>query len=301
MRKRWDRAGRIWESLRPLKARMDARGAVEPFSPPNKCWLVERYLLLYTQYNLKIYLKKTICEFIRCGTRLASTAKSAIACWTRCWPATGQTAMSTASFATPRNSALKATDSVAVPPSWWATLFRKIPFLGNLTSFSLYVFIWNRNGIESAFKSIDTKSIKAPEGQGCPRCGGSVFAAEQMLSKGQVCSISINWLNSSIEFVRYLNRNGTNCASTAPTATDRWIRSWPATAPTRIFIARPATANGGDRKVSVTDTPQLWSVLLANRKRPVKPSRVWKPRRVKAVLVADSPSTPPSRWFARTE
>jgi hypothetical protein len=44
----------------------------------------------------------------------------------------------------------------------------------------------NRNGIESAMKSIDTKSIKAPEGQGCPRCGGSVFAAEQMLSKGRV-------------------------------------------------------------------------------------------------------------------
>lgn len=37
-----------------------------------------------------------------------------------------------------------------------------------------------------AFKAIDTKTIKAPEGQGCPRCGGSVFAAELMLSKGQV-------------------------------------------------------------------------------------------------------------------
>lgn len=43
--------------------------------------------------------------------------------------------------------------------------------------------------MEMAFKSIDTKSIKAPEGQGCPRCGGSVFAAEMMLSKGQVCYI----------------------------------------------------------------------------------------------------------------
>ncbi|KAK7874520.1 hypothetical protein R5R35_001601 [Gryllus longicercus] len=30
----------------------------------------------------------------------------------------------------------------------------------------------------------DTTSIKAPAGQGCPRCGGAVFAAEQQLAKG---------------------------------------------------------------------------------------------------------------------
>lgn len=34
------------------------------------------------------------------------------------------------------------------------------------------------------FATIDTTSIKAPAGQGCPRCGGAVFAAEQMLAKG---------------------------------------------------------------------------------------------------------------------
>ena len=33
---------------------------------------------------------------------------------------------------------------------------------------------------------IDTAVIKAPAGQGCPRCGGVVFAAEQMLAKGRV-------------------------------------------------------------------------------------------------------------------
>lgn len=27
---------------------------------------------------------------------------------------------------------------------------------------------------------------KAPEGQGCPRCGGYVYAAEQMLARGRV-------------------------------------------------------------------------------------------------------------------
>lgn len=30
---------------------------------------------------------------------------------------------------------------------------------------------------------------KAPEGQGCPRCGGFVYAAEQMLARGRVSSI----------------------------------------------------------------------------------------------------------------
>ncbi|XP_022223892.2 muscle LIM protein Mlp84B [Drosophila obscura] len=32
----------------------------------------------------------------------------------------------------------------------------------------------------------DTTSIKAPEGEGCPRCGGAVFAAELQLSKGKM-------------------------------------------------------------------------------------------------------------------
>lgn len=27
---------------------------------------------------------------------------------------------------------------------------------------------------------------KAPEGEGCPRCGGYVYAAEQMLARGKV-------------------------------------------------------------------------------------------------------------------
>lgn len=31
----------------------------------------------------------------------------------------------------------------------------------------------------------DPASIQAPKGQGCPRCGGVVFAAEQVLSKGR--------------------------------------------------------------------------------------------------------------------
>lgn len=34
--------------------------------------------------------------------------------------------------------------------------------------------------------SNNTTSIKAHEGEGCPRCGGAVFAAEQQLAKGSV-------------------------------------------------------------------------------------------------------------------
>lgn len=31
------------------------------------------------------------------------------------------------------------------------------------------------------------KGIMAPEGEGCPRCGCFVYAAEQMLARGRVC------------------------------------------------------------------------------------------------------------------
>lgn len=36
------------------------------------------------------------------------------------------------------------------------------------------------------FFNPDTTSIMAAPGQGCPRCGGAVFAAEQQLAKGTV-------------------------------------------------------------------------------------------------------------------
>lgn len=36
------------------------------------------------------------------------------------------------------------------------------------------------------------KIAKAPEGEGCPRCGGYVYAAEQMLARGRV-SFSFWW------------------------------------------------------------------------------------------------------------
>lgn len=33
---------------------------------------------------------------------------------------------------------------------------------------------------------VDTAKIMAPPGQGCPRCGGAVYAAEQKLAKGSM-------------------------------------------------------------------------------------------------------------------
>lgn len=33
---------------------------------------------------------------------------------------------------------------------------------------------------------VDTACIKAKPGEGCPRCGGVVFAAEEVLAKGRV-------------------------------------------------------------------------------------------------------------------
>ena len=56
--------------------------------------------------------------------------------------------------------------------------------------FSFVIFLHYREEEISSFRPYynpDTTSIKAPAGQGCPRCGGAVFAAEQQLAKGTVC------------------------------------------------------------------------------------------------------------------
>lgn len=50
----------------------------------------------------------------------------------------------------------------------------------------------NRNGMstDGATRNgarLEPRAIaKAPEGQGCPRCGGYVYMAEQMLARGRV-------------------------------------------------------------------------------------------------------------------
>lgn len=53
------------------------------------------------------------------------------------------------------------------------------------------LIILYRNGEVRNGACLEPRSIiKAPEGQGCPRCGGFVYAAEQMLARGRV---SIDW------------------------------------------------------------------------------------------------------------
>lgn len=54
---------------------------------------------------------------------------------------------------------------------------------------SFFFFNSNREDQISAsrpFYNPNTTSIKAAVGEGCPRCGGKVFAAEQQLAKGTV-------------------------------------------------------------------------------------------------------------------
>ena len=44
----------------------------------------------------------------------------------------------------------------------------------------------NSNAEQMRPSKPDLGVIKATDGQGCPRCGGAVFAAEQMLARGRV-------------------------------------------------------------------------------------------------------------------
>lgn len=147
--------------------------------------------------------------------------------------------------------------------------------------------------MEMAFKSIDTKTIKAPEGEGCPRCGGCVFAAEMMLSKGQVCLTHYHIVKTSCHFLLSKSkqiRNGISCALIVLIAIGHWTRCWPAMAPTRISTARPATVSDSDRKASATVTHQLWYALRELLTCPSRPSKASRLPKAKAALVAASSS-----------
>ena len=67
----------------------------------------------------------------------------------------------------------------------------------------------------------DCSNIKAPPGEGCPRCGGAVFAAEQMLAKGSVSALKEKQALKS-HLCNYsasrLSRVGTKNVSRAPSA-----------------------------------------------------------------------------------
>ena len=42
---------------------------------------------------------------------------------------------------------------------------------------------------KSAFANLDLSKIQAEEGEGCPRCGGKVFMAEEIHARGRVSRI----------------------------------------------------------------------------------------------------------------
>jgi CxxC motif-containing protein len=46
-----------------------------------------------------------------------------------------------------------------------------------------------------------TTGFKAPQGQGCPRCGFAVYAAEQMISKNRV---SVGLQSNILHFFPYI-------------------------------------------------------------------------------------------------
>jgi hypothetical protein len=77
--------------------------------------------------------------------------------------------------------------------------FRRISY--RMYSYFVYRFLFNvktifnvkrsscrneENDTQRPAYSQDCSKIKAAPGEGCPRCGGAVYAAEQMLAKGSV-------------------------------------------------------------------------------------------------------------------
>lgn len=68
---------------------------------------------------------------------------------------------------------------------WWH------PFRGTSAKFqNTLIFLCTSSEEEISanrpYYNPDTTTIKAKSGEGCPRCGGKVFAAEQQLAKGTV-------------------------------------------------------------------------------------------------------------------
>lgn len=63
-----------------------------------------------------------------------------------------------------------------------ATLLVETTFSG-----SLFQWVCVYRGVRTNGACLESRSIaKAPPGEGCPRCGGYVYAAEQMLARGKV-------------------------------------------------------------------------------------------------------------------
>lgn len=66
---------------------------------------------------------------------------------------------------------------------------------------------------------------KAPEGEGCPRCGGHVYAAEQMLARGRVSlTFSISYMYNQIKMFQFDSSHGIRSATNARIVVSTWIR-----------------------------------------------------------------------------
>lgn len=47
------------------------------------------------------------------------------------------------------------------------------------------------SGVNPGSAVLDVSKIRAEEGQGCPRCGGKVFMAEEINARGRVSVLSL--------------------------------------------------------------------------------------------------------------
>lgn len=56
----------------------------------------------------------------------------------------------------------------------------------NIFKFNIASFQFSGSEVRNGARLEPRVIAKAPEGQGCPRCGGYVYAAEQMLARGRV-------------------------------------------------------------------------------------------------------------------
>lgn len=157
--------------IRPQSEPLQVRAvlvAVEQFSLPNSNWPRELF-----------------------GIRNASNVEIVPRPWTRLSLAMDPIRMSIARLATARNGdhmgmALPVVPASCKPMEWgkWKELTKWPEISCNRMLFSFCHSSEEEIASNRPFVSNDTTSIKAPAGQGCPRCGGAVFAAEQQLAKG---------------------------------------------------------------------------------------------------------------------
>lgn len=69
--------------------------------------------------------------------------------------------------------------------------------------YKIEIYIYNKIfyiSSEEAAKKPVRPMAQAPEGEGCPRCGAYVYAAEQMLARGRVSAFTLIISNTYSNF-----------------------------------------------------------------------------------------------------